>query len=124
MMPFFFLAMYEKDGFPAEKVLYFMIRQKFLVCGIRPYQIENMYQKLGGKTMDNYININNQKIGMTEEQLTHVTEPFYRVDRARSRREGGTGLGLALCATIAQAHGAELTFTSVPGKGTKVFLKL
>lgn len=63
-------------------------------------------------------------IGMTEEQLTHVTEPFYRVDRARSRREGGTGLGLALCATIAQAHGAELTFTSVPGKGTKVFLKL
>ena len=46
MMPFFFLAMYEKDGFPAEKVLYFMIRQKFLVCGIRPYQTENMYQKL------------------------------------------------------------------------------
>ena len=36
MLPFFFLAMYEKDGFPAEKILYFMIRQKFLTPGIRP----------------------------------------------------------------------------------------
>ena len=36
MLPFFFLAMYERDGFPAEKIVYFMVRQKFLVPGIRP----------------------------------------------------------------------------------------
>lgn len=46
MLPFFFLAMYEKDGFPAEKVLYFMLRQKFLTPGIRPYRSENVYRKL------------------------------------------------------------------------------
>ena len=46
MLPFFFLAMYEKDGFPAEKILYFMIRQKFLVPGIRPYKSENLYNQL------------------------------------------------------------------------------
>ena len=46
MLPFFFLAMYEKDGFPAEKILYFMIRQKFLVSGIRPYKSENLYRQL------------------------------------------------------------------------------
>lgn len=46
MLPFFFLAMYEKHGFPAEKILYLMVRQKFLVPGIRPYRSENLYRKL------------------------------------------------------------------------------
>lgn len=46
MLPFFFLAMYERDGFPAEKLLYFMIRQKLLMPGIRPYRSENLYRQL------------------------------------------------------------------------------
>ena len=46
MLPFFFVAMYEKDGFPAEKILYFMIRQKILTPGIRPYKTENLYEQL------------------------------------------------------------------------------
>lgn len=46
MVPFFILAMYTRDGFPAEKILYFMIRQKFLTPGIRPYQSENLFHKL------------------------------------------------------------------------------
>ena len=56
--------------------------------------------------------------GMTAEQLSHITEPFYRTDKARNRRNGGTGLGLALCERIAKAHGAELIFSSVLGEGT------
>lgn len=46
MLPFFFLAMYEKDGFSAEKILYHMIRQKFLRPGIRVYRSENMYDRM------------------------------------------------------------------------------
>lgn len=46
MVPFFILAMYTRDGFPAEKILYFMIRQKFLTSGIRPYQSENLFRQL------------------------------------------------------------------------------
>lgn len=46
MLPFFFLAMYTRDGFPAEKILYFMVKQKFLTPGIRPYQSENLYRQL------------------------------------------------------------------------------
>lgn len=46
MLPFFFLAMYERDGFPAERLLYFMIRQKLLMPGIRPYRSENLYRQL------------------------------------------------------------------------------
>lgn len=48
MLPFFFLAMYEKDGFPAEKILYHMIRQKFLRRASRVYRSENMYAPYGG----------------------------------------------------------------------------
>ena len=46
MLPFFFFAMYEKNGFPAEKILYFMIRQKILTPGIRPYKSENLFRAL------------------------------------------------------------------------------
>lgn len=49
MLPFFFLGTYEKDGFPAEKILYFMVRQKILTPGIRPYKSENLYRKLDEK---------------------------------------------------------------------------
>lgn len=46
MLPLFFIAMYEKDGFPAEKILYHIIRQKVINQGIRPYKTENFYSKL------------------------------------------------------------------------------
>lgn len=42
-------AMYEKNGFPAEKILYFMLRQKILTPGIRPYRSENLYKQLEEK---------------------------------------------------------------------------
>ena len=61
-------------------------------------------------------------IGMTQEQLMHITEPFYRTDKARSRAEGGTGLGLTLCKSIANSHGASLHFESEPDKGTTAYL--
>jgi signal transduction histidine kinase len=60
--------------------------------------------------------------GMSEEQLLHVTEPFYRTDKARSRAEGGAGLGLALCKQIVGAHGANMRFESRINEGTKIFV--
>lgn len=57
--------------------------------------------------------------GMTREQLAHITEPFYRTDKSRSRAEGGAGLGLCLCRQIVRTHGAQMEFASEPGKGTK-----
>ena len=60
--------------------------------------------------------------GMTEDQLLHITEPFYRTDKSRSRAEGGAGLGLALCKQIVHTHGAEMRFESEFGKGTEIFV--
>lgn len=62
-------------------------------------------------------------IGMTEEQLLHITEPFYRTDKSRARRDGGTGLGLALCKRIADAHGAALEYRSAPARGTTAIVR-
>ena len=60
--------------------------------------------------------------GMTEEQLLHITEPFYRTDKSRSRAEGGAGLGLALCKQIVLTHKAEMKFESKIGQGTKIIV--
>jgi len=59
-------------------------------------------------------------VGLDDEQIKHLTEPFYRTDKSRNRREGGTGLGLALCKRITDAHGASLVFKSEPRVGTTV----
>ena len=71
---------------------------------------------------DNRVIIEDNGKGMTEEQLKHITEPFYPTDKSRSRAEGGAGLGLALCKQIATTHKAELKFESKPQKGTKVIV--
>lgn len=61
--------------------------------------------------------------GIPSEELARVTEPFYMVDRSRSRRAGGAGLGLALCAQIARLHGGELSVESTVGKGSRIGLR-
>jgi len=62
--------------------------------------------------------------GMAQDELDKITEPFYRVDKSRSRAQGGSGLGLALCAEIARMHHAILSFESNPGEGTIVSLSM
>ena len=58
--------------------------------------------------------------GIPEREIAHVTEAFYMVDKSRSRKAGGVGLGLALCCQIAEIHGWQLRIESKEGEGTKV----
>ena len=58
--------------------------------------------------------------GIPAADLPRVTEAFYMVDKSRSRAAGGSGIGLALCARIAGAHGAKLEITSTEHVGTTV----
>lgn len=62
--------------------------------------------------------------GIPAEDLPHITEPFYMVDKSRARQQGGSGMGLALCERIAILHGTHLTFESAPGTGTAVTFTL
>ena len=58
--------------------------------------------------------------GIPAESLSRITEPFYRIDKSRNRDDGGTGIGLALCKQIVQAHGTEMIINSTVGVGTTV----
>ena len=64
--------------------------------------------------------VEDQGPGMSEEVLKHICEPFWKADKARTRRHGGAGLGLSLCRRIAELHKGTLSFDSAPGKGTRI----
>lgn len=60
--------------------------------------------------------------GIPKEELKKIRQPFYVLDKARTRSSGGAGLGLALCDEIARIHGSELIIESEIGRGTAVSL--
>ena len=69
------------------------------------------------------IHITDTGCGMPPQALAHITEAFYRVDKSRSRKQGGAGLGLALCQQIVQLHHGQMTFASQMHVGTCVTLQ-
>ncbi len=66
----------------------------------------------------NVIEVKDAGRGIPPEAIERIFEPFYMVDKSRSKKLGGSGLGLALVKAIADAHGAKLEVESAPGKGT------
>lgn len=67
--------------------------------------------------------VSDKGVGIAAGDLARVTEAFYMADKSRSRRQGGAGLGLALCSEIAKLHGAKLEIASEPGRGTVVSVR-
>ncbi|MBS3766182.1 ATP-binding protein, partial [Candidatus Bipolaricaulota bacterium] len=64
------------------------------------------------------ISISDEGEGIPEEDLPHVFDRFYRVDRSRSRTTGGTGLGLTISKELVEAHGGEIDVRSEEGEGS------
>ena len=64
------------------------------------------------------ISVTDNGIGMDAETLEKIHTPFYRQDKARSRKNGGAGLGGSIIKKIADVHDARLEYTSALGKGT------
>lgn len=58
--------------------------------------------------------------GISPDDLTRITEPFYVADKSRARSQGGSGLGLTICQRIVFLHGGKLEFESQPNRGTRV----
>ena len=90
--------------------------------GGKASQIGQWVRVIGRREREAYaFQVQDQGRGIPQEDLQHVLEPFYMVDKSRARAQGGAGLGLALCQAIAGLHGARLEFKSELGQGTTVF---
>ena len=63
-------------------------------------------------------------VGIPPEHLPHVFTRFYRVDKSRSRRAGGAGIGLTIARRLTEAHGGTLTAESEPGHGSRFTITL
>ena len=70
------------------------------------------------------ISVADTGIGISAEELPHVFDRFYRVDKVRSRAEGSSGLGLSICRTIVTAHGGTIAACSTPEVGTTMEVRL
>ena len=66
--------------------------------------------------------VEDQGCGMAQEDIAKITEPFYRVDKSRSRANGGAGLGMYIVSRIIQLHGASLEIRSQLHRGTSVYV--
>jgi signal transduction histidine kinase len=79
------------------------------------------YSELYNKAV---IEISDEGIGIPKEDIAHIFDRFYRVDKARSRSIGGSGLGLSLVKWIVDIHNGSIEAESEIGKGTKMTLRL
>ncbi|WP_026583906.1 HAMP domain-containing sensor histidine kinase [Bacillus sp. J33] len=92
----------------------------------RKYSDNVITVSAGIKENEAYIRIRDRGIGIPMDELPKVFDRFYRVDKARSRKTGGAGLGLSLAKEIAEALGVVIKLESTEGKGTAVtiFIKV
>ncbi len=70
------------------------------------------------------VGISDSGVGIPEEELEHIYERFYRVDKSHSREIGGTGLGLAITRSAVLMHRGSIRVQSEEGQGTTFFVKI
>lgn len=97
-----------------------------LMCDVLVNLIDNAIKAsrdggtVGIYTENDCIVIEDSGCGIPRDEIRKITEPFYMVDKSRSRKSGGAGLGLALTKLILDRHYMEMSIESEVGKGTKI----
>jgi len=86
------------------------------------YSEERITINVGHTSNETYIQIEDKGIGIPKDELTKVFDRFYRVDQARGRKQGGSGLGLTMAKQIAGAIGVRIELDSIENHGTTATL--
>lgn len=86
------------------------------------YSEKSITIRVGSTSDETFIQIVDQGIGIPKDDLSKVFDRFYRVDQARSRKQGGSGLGLTMAKEIADAIGVRIELDSLEYHGTTVTL--
>lgn len=98
------------------------LKQALLNLGVNALQYTppGGYVTLGLEQRDGYalLTVADTGVGISEEDLPHIFDRFYRADRSRSRYSGGAGLGLSIVKRVAEAHNGYATVASAPGRGS------
>jgi two-component system phosphate regulon sensor histidine kinase PhoR len=108
-------AMVSADNQQIKQVISNLVENSIRYLGDdEPYTkitIYDMHEKI-------FVEVSDNGIGVSEEDLPRIFERFYRTDKARSREKGGSGLGLAIVKHIINAHNQNITVRSTLGEGT------
>ncbi|MFY3791758.1 sensor histidine kinase [Ureibacillus sp. MALMAid1270] len=106
-----------------EKLMQIMINviENAIRYSLEKTTIRVLIQQIEGNAM---IQVIDHGMGIPESDLPHITEPFYRVNKARTRADGGSGLGLSIVKDIVKQHDGTLTIDSEIGKGTTVTITI
>ncbi len=107
-----------------ESLLEVIIRN--LIQNAKKAEPKDLCIYITGKRRGNkyVISIIDTGFGIPKEHINRVTEDFYMVDKSRSRKNGGTGIGLSLCKKILELHGSKINIESEENIGTKVYFEL
>ena len=107
-----------------ESLLEVVIRN--LIQNAKKAEPKDLCIYITGKRRGNkyVISIIDTGFGIPKEHINRVTEDFYMVDKSRSRKNGGTGIGLSLCKKILELHGSKINIESEENIGTKVYFEL
>ncbi len=79
-----------------------------------------VFVKAFEETGNSVITVRDQGKGISKDAISQLTQPYYKAEKHRHSKDGGAGLGLAICEQIVMRHDAVMSFSSILGKGTEV----
>ena len=113
----------EKALLKVDKQLIIVLLSNLIDNGIKSSYENGKIHISGKKYRESYIlEIEDKGIGIPKEDLNKILEPFYMVDKARTRKNNGIGLGLTICSEICKIHNISINIQSQLNIGTKVVL--
>lgn len=109
------------DSMVADYTLIQLLISNLIKNSIHAMQTEGTISLQAYSEQNNVIlEVTDQGCGIPDDKINDVIKPFFRVDKSRSRKTGGAGLGLSICKRIADLHHADFVINSTIGVGTSI----